>query len=156
MTGLTTHAAWVEQVKREHRQLHELLTATDRQIALAAGGAPASGADRELVHLLRKQMGELGEFLKRHFEQEECGGCLEEAVAQAPRLGARADAVMREHRVLLGHVERLTEQVRTPLNGQALQRTYAQFRRELTEHEAAEVALLAAAFNCTPESLDPA
>jgi hypothetical protein len=93
---------------------------------------------------------ELLDLLKRHFRQEESGGCMEEALTRAPRLCAQARAIEREHAGLLARLTALLDRLRdAPATDDVWRQLDLDLRgyfSDLLAHEAAEDRLLRDAF----------
>ena len=84
--------------------------------------------------------------LTHHFDEEESGGCLEEAVSLSPSLAREAARLERQHAELLEAVARLIGRLRTPEANDSIERVEADFYRfveDLQDHEAAEDRILA-------------
>ena len=95
----------------------------------------------------------LCDHMRQHFVEEEAGGCLEEAVAQAPHLAHHLRELEEQHALLLAEIEQIIQAT----DGQApevVQRQFAaihSFAARLLGHEALENRLLQVGFN---EDLD--
>ena len=129
----------------QHRELHDQLVA-----ARTALGAPSPAARADVV-AARVVLRGLSDYLHRHFAQEEAGGYLEESITRMPRLSPAAKAVLAEHPVLLGELDRLIETVAaadiSPLAWQQAGRDFECFADHLTAHERNENAVVQEGYN---------
>lgn len=142
-----TSLAFVAGVRTEHRELMALLkdVRTAFEVGQRTGWPPVQGVT--LVELLRT----LQRHLAHHFEQEERGGYLEQALAFVPRYSMQAAELERQHPALLARVDELVEKATACLEGKA---RWTDFRTslevtvsQLQTHETDENQILAAAFN---------
>ncbi len=87
-------------------------------------------------------MGELEAYLVSHFQLEETGGYMSEALRLAPRYHARAENLREQHETLACQMRALCELAK--ISGPSreawseLERRLARFARELLAHERAE------------------
>jgi len=129
----------------QHRELYDQLVAV--RVALAI---PAP-ADRSAVQAARKALRGLQDYLHRHFAQEETGGFLEESITRMPRLSPAVKAVLAEHPVLLGELDRLIETVAaadiSPLSWHQAGRDFDCFADHLSAHERNENAVVQEGYN---------
>ena len=129
----------------QHRELHEQLVGV--RTALAAPAPP----DRAATQSARLALRGLYDYLQRHFGQEESGGFLEESLSRMPRLSPAVKAVLAEHPVLLGELERLIETVAaadiSPLSWQQAGRDFECFADHLSAHERNENAVVQEGYN---------
>jgi hypothetical protein len=129
-------------LKQEHRRLGEFLNRVKRRWnELPQHRSPAK-ALAQIVADLEALRGELA----RHFEEEESGGCMEEAVA---------DRIERQHPELLRQLDALVERLRgTAPVDESIRDQEAEFDRfakRLRAHEAAENRILEAGFGMDPD-----
>jgi len=139
--------AYAQHLLSEHRRLDQLM---HRTVATLPGWEEADASD-----WLPRTVGGLKAIrheLKRHFRDEEAGGCLEEAVANCPSLSAEADRLLHEHPDLLqalddliARYQRLAEP--TPELGRVLAQELRAALKKLREHEAQEQRLVERAFS---------
>ena len=127
----------------QHRELHGQLQ--------AVRSALAASPSREAVTAARDALEALRHHLRCHFAQEECGGHLEESIARMPRLSPAVQAVLAEHPVLLGDLDRLIDMLAaadiSPLSwGQAVH-DFERFAQHLVAHERNENAVVQAGYN---------
>ena len=139
MSNFQESDPFVRHLLSEHHRLHEMLQQARQVIA---GAKEAS----EILPTLQ----EVREELRRHFIQEEQGGCLEEAASHCPALTPDVQRLEDEHPRLLADLDRLVAQVEDAEPGiqdrLALQNRFMDLCRELHAHEAAENRLLARGF----------
>ncbi|NBX28896.1 hemerythrin domain-containing protein [bacterium] len=129
----------------QHRELH------DQLVTARAALAVPSPAGRANVTAARAVLRGLSDYLHRHFAQEERGGFLEESLARMPRLSPAVKALLAEHPVLLGELDRLIETVaaadRSPAAWHQAGRDFACFADHLTAHERNENAVVQDGYN---------
>ena len=146
MNELQNCTPYVAHLRAEHRRLHADLLQIERNWAAAL---TATGDQRpQIVAALEQLRGEL----VRHFDEEDEGGCLEEAVSRCPSLGPEADRIEREHPELLAELNAILADL-ADLRGKqpapSLDELHARFKQlvvKLHAHEAAENRLLEQAF----------
>jgi hypothetical protein len=130
--------AYAVHLVSEHRRLSELLQRIEQQCE-----QPSHPDLAECLNQLRAE-------LATHFDEEECGGCLEEAVVHVPILTAEAGQVLSEHPSLLAELDRLIEQIGasqgSKLSLDAVKQEFAKFAQRLRAHEAAENQILQKSF----------
>jgi hypothetical protein len=130
--------AYAVHLASEHRRLSEHLRRIDQQFKRS------SPSD------LTESLSRLRADLAAHFKEEECGGCLEEAVVHDPNLAADAGRVSNEHPRLLADLDRLIDQIGASDTSKPLldeiKQEYGQFAQSLREHEAAENRILQESF----------
>jgi hypothetical protein len=143
-------AAYIVHLRAEHRRLHECLRRIQRDWA-ARQSALGIGVVLEDMKALRAE-------LAHHFAEEESGGCLEEAIARQPRLAPEADRLERQHVELLGHLDRLVEQMnaaaQTGRRADDAKSAFGHFAHELRRHEHAENRLLKQGFGVEPDEAE--
>src|SRR5262245_2464176 len=122
MNGVNHCGAYLKHLQREHRQLNCALLEIRRQLAELARGSKVR------AEVMERLEGFLSE-LRSHFAEEEAGGCLEEAVARCPRVGAQVKILMEEHPALARSLEELI----AGINTQALTESVCQQRFEAFE-----------------------
>lgn len=130
--------AYAVHLKSKHRRLSELLRRIEQQ------REQSSHSD------LAKSLNQLRAELSAHFDEEESGGCLEEAVVHVPNLMAEAGRVLSEHPSLLAELDRLLEQIGasevSQLSLEVVKQEFAKFAKRLRTHEAAEDHILQKSF----------
>ena len=157
MNGGDEKFAYVEHMLSEHRHLDQLLRRTLATLpsweeADAAGWLPRMARSLEAIRA----------ELAHHFQSEEQGGCLEEAVARCPQVAADVEKTEREHDALLERVDELiarcqTTAVPSAAKAQALDQELRQVVRDLRRHEAEENRIMQRGFSvCLEgEALEP-
>ena len=127
----------------QHRELHEQLLAARAAFARPPGAA-RRGAARHVLGLLR-------EHLRRHFDQEERGGFLEESIARMPRLSRAVQGVLDEHAALLAELDGLLATLDgcddAPQSWRDAERSLAAFTDHLLAHERRENAVVQEGYN---------
>jgi hypothetical protein len=126
--------SYVNHLLSEHRRLHGLLRQARR--AIVGNGVRKSAA--ECTTILQAVRDEL----RRHFAEEEGGGCLAEAVSRCPALSEEARAIEAQHPTLLSRLDVLRNQISAAEpTAECRVETLHEFDdllRELHAHEAAE------------------
>jgi hypothetical protein len=128
--------SYIRHMDREHRRLGASLGRVRH--VLAGPAQPKVSLQRELAALRQE--------LARHFQEEEEGGCLDEAVSRCGTLAHEVRIIEAQHRELLADVDRLIE---IAASG-AIARLAADFDRfasAVEEHEALEDHVLQHGFN---------
>ena len=122
----------------QHRELH------DQLLAARAAFAQPPGAARRCT--ARHVLGLLREHLRRHFDQEERGGFLEESIARMPRLSRAVQGVLDEHTALLAELDGLLATLDgcddTPESWRVAGLSLAAFTDHLLAHERHETAVV--------------
>lgn len=85
-------------VRAEHRQLHQRLHETER---LLTKNEPSAECLRQVLDDLVALRGQLAQ----HFDREEMGGFLDEAVALAPRFSGDAARLKHDHSTFLAELD---------------------------------------------------
>jgi iron-sulfur cluster repair protein YtfE (RIC family) len=143
--------AYVVHLRTEHRRLHDWLLSIKRQWPLIG----RHSADRAALLKLMGGLIALRAELAHHFEEEESGGCLEEAVSHQPSLSHDVHQLEHEHPELLKRLDRLIEQVRefsfSEDHATTIEQEFRQFADELRAHELAENRILEESFGIQVE-----
>lgn len=145
MNQLETCQTYVDHLRAEHRQLH----AKVRRIQRDLFERPATPG--QVAKALR-QFSALGDELRRHFAEEEEGGCMEEAICRCPSVAPEADALLHEHAGLLTAFCRLLARLETEAPSElpsGLRAEFDEFVKDLLAHEAAENKVMQRAFGVT-------
>jgi hypothetical protein len=144
---LTINAAFLQEIKEDNRELRQLL---DDCAALLSRPHQAGVELRRVSQLF----GKLRDQLAMHFSLEEAYGYFDDAIDVAPRLSRQAESLRSQHPrlfvalcELVEEAEQLLYHERPPLELDDLASGFAQFHRELQEHEAHEDALIVQVFN---------
>lgn len=146
----TTVALLAHQARAEHEELHHLLGAVQRQLEGCGkqGRCEAGACSAAALKKLR-------EHLLAHFDREEKGGWLEEAVVRAPHLAHQLAALERQHNPLRDCLARLVGDAEamdgTEESIEQLRVNFEKFAHKLLKHEANEEHVLQEGFN---EDLD--
>lgn len=130
----------VEEIRREHDELRELLGNIHHMLAKRL----------ETVAGVSEKLASLGEHVETHFAGEETAGFFDDVVDCAPRLSDRIDALRTEHQQLLSVVRQLND-VASEGDGssdwwQRLEAAFHDFSNKLMHHEGAENEILLEAY----------
>lgn len=129
--------AIVEHLLAQHRAIDRMLC--EARCDLIACRGPDVDAKREDVAAVLQR---IRTAIVHHFEQEEAGGCLEEAVLQCPQLSHEADRLEKEHSGLLLMIDELIALAQSPADKTHVEakfeRGFEKFYAEIRNHEAAE------------------
>jgi hemerythrin len=92
------------------------------------------------------ELKQLREELARHFQEEESGGCLEEAACRCPSLAHEVTMLEGQHRTLLHQLDALitatpAKSLKVPME------LFREFEAQLLEHEAKEETIIRHGFN---------
>jgi hypothetical protein len=142
-----THEHIALAIRAEHRQLHRRLHEVE---LLLTEQVPAVEVARRIVQELATLRGQLAE----HFDREETGGFLDEAVSLAPRLSPDVGRLIHDHSALLAELDRTIELARDAVTADeytALREKACDFFHALRLHEASEDRILQGMF---PSELD--
>jgi len=130
----------------QHKSLGALLDSLAASIRAVAERPDDIGTRVEMLRLLRK----LEHRLPEHFEYEEAGGYLAEALAMAPRLTRRAQRLRGEHADFSAKLAALASRAReageSPASWKTLAAGVRKFTYELRHHELEENTLIHDAF----------
>lgn len=98
-----------------------------------------------------ERLWKLAELVESHFDHEECGGYMAEALARAPRLTPTAEKLLAEHSILLDDAKKLQILARSGVESDAWWRQidsdFRHLKSRLLAHEHAENKLLHEAFS---------
>ena len=142
----TTITLLTKEARQEHADLHKLLETVRNQIGKCSEGKPGQAGS-----CLVKVMKQLCEHVENHFDREENGGWLEEAVVRLPHLSRRLRVLERQHKPLSERVRSLLAFAET-FDGRSesveqLRNNFEVFSRLLLIHELSEDRLLQRGFN---------
>lgn len=139
------------QARSEHRELHVAIERIHAVLEETRESDATSARIAEVTALIVA----LRDRLARHFEQEENGGYLEEAIVRVPQIAPQAAALQKQHGEFLAAANAMLDHARSgdtaPSVWSALKTDYVRFAKRLRAHEAAEDALLMRAFNENPD-----
>lgn len=147
--------AFLVHWKSAHRQLHDVVRgvrdilnepAPQSLEAIHASWANGGSAPLPSAADLKAQLSHLRDELSRHFDEEEAGGCIEEAVSRLPGLASEARRVEQQHPTLLAHLDHMLRLVDSGrLSDMRL--AFAEFDEELRSHERLEDRIIEHGFN---------
>lgn len=135
--------AYVVHLREEHRQLNEASQKIESALAEQSHQQLPAKTSSDFVERLRN----LRERLERHFQEEEQGGCIEEAVARCPGLSRSAFDLEHEHVDLRSELDGLIEEAERGQPLHVLESRYEAFAKRLRSHEAQENVILQEGFN---------
>lgn len=132
--------AIVDHMCAEHAQLHRTVQAIETELHAHETRDPG---------LIRNAMEQLRDALVHHFEEEESGGCLEEAACRCPSLAHDVTIIEREHPVILKLLDQLIARAKRGCDecGNAdFVESFVRFAKTMRTHESAETRILEQAF----------
>lgn len=145
MNNLEPCRTYVDYLRAEHLRLQAEVRRI-KDLFFERAGSP------EQANKLLRELSALGDDLRRHFSEEEDGGCLEEAVCRCPSLAREAGDIERQHEGLLQNLDSLVSRLQSAPAGAPSAETKQEFSRfamELLAHEAAENGIMQRAFGVT-------
>lgn len=101
------HAAFIAAFQAEHREMAGLVQTLRRVFDDAQAWSP------EALNEGTEALAALTKHLRHHFEQEEEGGYLEEALSAAPRFSQEAAILVAQHPVMLQQADHALESARS-------------------------------------------
>ena len=135
------------QALHEHEHLHQAVDKIHAMLDKYAKHDITQGEVAEATGVVQS----LYDQMRKHFEQEEEGGYLEEAITRVPTLAAQAAVLQQQHAELsqiAGQMLADAGSIGRPVDvWTRLKADYARFAKKLLGHEAAENKLLERAFN---------
>ena len=138
------------QALAEHRELHAAIEQIRRLLDSGLSGADVGQRAVNAAHAVLN----LRDQLQRHFDQEEGGGYLEEAVTRLPQIAPQATILQRQHHEFLDLANAMLAAAETGDSATSvllkLKTDFESFAKRLEAHEAAENKLLERAFNEDP------
>lgn len=139
------------QARNEHRELHGAVESIRRLLdETNAADVTAAQVNEAAAAIIA-----LRERLSQHFQQEEEGGYLEEAIVRVPTLAPQASQLQKQHGEFLVTADAMLAHARGSAPPTSIWRElktdYERFAKRLQAHEAAEDALLGRAFNESAE-----
>lgn len=145
MRDLEQCLPFIEHLRLEHVHFNRLLRQLCEQFHnLQQNYSPAARTE------VAANVAQLRRELKRHFEAEEAGGYLEEAVARCPSVAKETDLLELAHPELLAELGRLEERVLAPTieppPASELRRAFEAFALHLAQHEEGEKRVMAHGF----------
>jgi len=144
--------AYVTLLRDEHCRLKDCVQQIEQQWASHVASAPAAGGNTsQVLDSLRALRAELA----AHFEAEESGGCIEQAVSRQASLSQEAIELEHEHPVLIGQLDDLIEEMRSCQKQReptdAIHHRFECFAEQLGNHESMENRILEKGFGIEPE-----
>ena len=148
MTEFEDYRTYTQHICVEHQRLNRLLLETRHQLDQwrAAGG-------KRTPQALVVQLSELQAELRRHFDEEDEEGCVEEAICRCPSLAHDGNELLHEQpslraelRQLLDTAERGEEE---DIDVAAFVRQFEACCEHLQQHEAAESQVVRQAFSAS-------
>jgi len=140
MSTANSHLCPNSTIARQHVQIKALVD------ALSSRFDTEKTATRNLVSLINS----LAAHLEMHFELEEENDCFDFVLRQAPRLSERVDQLLRQHTTLKTEVDALVTMARQALaeggDVTKIASRFGKFRKQLLDHERAEIDLLQEAY----------
>jgi hypothetical protein len=132
--------AIVEHLSTEHAQLQRAVQTIESELHAHEKRDPG---------LIRDALVQLRNTLVHHFEEEESGGCLEEAACRCPSLAHEVTIIEREHPDILKLLDQLVARATRGSDGCTnadFVESFARFAKTMRTHEAAETRILEQAF----------
>ena len=140
------YLAYMTHMRAEHKRLRECVLRIEEQWPFQH--EPPRQPD--VSPLVIESLGALRADLAHHFEEEESGGCLEEAVSRQPNLSRDANRLEHEHPELLEQIDRMIEGLqalsRPAASTAKIKQDFRAFTEKLLAHEAAENRILKESF----------
>jgi hypothetical protein len=133
--------AYLSHLRAEHTRIRRAIQGVQREMDSAQQANDRLRITRAMLDLRRT--------LVHHFDQEERGGCLEEAASFCPSVATDVQAIQRQHLGLLSLLDHLIARSRELVGERDLSLLVAAFNdfiRLLRSHELAENRLLQTAF----------
>lgn len=144
---VTVNAAFLQEIKDDNRELHELIEQLHQMFA-------QQHWNHHRVRDLADACDQLRDQLAMHFSLEEAYGYFEDAVQQAPRLCDKAERLQAEHSTLYIAASNLAEDAEKLLYSEdgavgigRLERQFDALYLLLEDHESREQDLILAAFD---------
>lgn len=135
------------QATHDHARLHQAVEAIHQLLEATEDAA----IDCHAVQTVTTAIIALRHDLREHFEREEQGGYLEEAVTRVPELVPQANQLQKQHAEFLRLAEEMVADAQCgdqPVGvWNRLKDDYTRFAKQLLAHESAENRLLERAFN---------
>lgn len=138
------HAAFIAAFQAEHREMGTLVQTLRRVFSGAQPWSPESSNEGA------EALAALTKHLRHHFEQEEEGGYLEEALSAAPRFSQEAAVLLAQHPVMLQQANQVLELARSTSDAAAwekLKNDVKSLIAAMIAHETAENKIVRQALN---------
>jgi len=149
MDESSDNAAYVLHLRTEHQRLDNVARTILNAFVESCEQQQLFNPDNMADAMLR-----LSQQMSGHFQVEEDGGCLEQAVSLCPNLSAQASQIQAEHQPLLSELDSIAKLTRLAESKEAQDEVHERFQLfvyELQAHEAAENRLLELAFGLTAD-----
>ncbi len=151
MRSLEECHAYVAHMNVEHREIHDKVGRVRETLEECLNNPGGNDRTAEFAAELEDLRGRL----EHHFQEEELGGCLEEAVSHNPHLANAARTTVAEHGMLAAMLTQIIVNTSVAKANAELTETVApefdRFARFLANHEEAENRILQDAFGCSIE-----
>jgi hypothetical protein len=148
VNGYDECRTYVEHLRVEHSHIDRSLEELQHLIAGAV-----DWSRQNPVPVLQAHLKQLREQLAHHFQEEEAGGCLEEAQSRSPCLSEDVRKLQAQHPGFLasldGMIARAEALATQPTGLTELQAQFANFLHELHDHETEENRILLFGFGST-------
>lgn len=141
---LDEHAAFIAAFQAEHREMGNLVQTLRRVFD------DAQPWSREISNEGTEALAAMAKHLRHHFEQEEEGGYLEEALSAAPRFSQEAEVLLAQHSVMLRQADQALDLARSADDAAAwtkLKNEVKSLIASLIVHETAENKIVQQALN---------
>jgi chromosome condensin MukBEF ATPase and DNA-binding subunit MukB len=147
MDTIDPRQGWADHVEAEHRHFGRMIN----EIRHAFDAQVESGNVAAAVAVARDKLTVFNQQMRAHFEMEEEGGYMEEAVARLPVLSHNADKLIAEHTVLRTAIDHLVKHLETvgdsATKWNACRDEFKRLSEQIATHEANENWLLHEGFN---------
>jgi hypothetical protein len=151
MDTVDPRRGWAEHVEAEHRHFGRMIN----EIRQAFEAPVESGNVAAAAAVARDKLAVFNQQMRSHFEMEEDGGYMEEAVARLPVLSHNADKLITEHAILRMAIDHLVKHLDTVGDSAAewnsCREEFQRFANQIAAHESNENWLLHEGFN-VPDS----
>lgn len=107
MDSLGPHNPYIGRLHREHRHINDRVNRIHSFLEQLTARLPTAAE----IHQLTLELKGLYAELERHFDEEEQGGCIEDAVSRNPKLADEANRLFAEHAALLAQLSNLCRQL---------------------------------------------
>ena len=141
MCRVESRRAFVVHLRAAHRQLSRHVDVIEQALTLRDQAA-CTALSEEVIHRLHS----LRDELQMHFDEEESGGCMEEAVCGQPKLSHAVTRLEHEHPELLLQIDWIIDVAQAGVAELASQE-FERFVPRLRAHATAENRILAAGFD---------
>jgi hypothetical protein len=119
---------YLRQIREDHHELRKRLQSVEDMLRTLAGRSPQEGTESTLGIGARSLLNDLHVRLTKHFTLEDRGGYLTDALAAAPRLSRRIEALHQQHGTLSEQLDGVLENARIAVRSGEWKTIEAQFR----------------------------